>query len=123
VAGDPSLAPGGDAAATVQLMYTASGGFWAAGAIFFGLWLIPMGFVAARSGWMPRALGWVLMMGGVGYVVSAFVAVLLPDATALTTALTVPASVGEFWMVGYLLAVGVRSSAAPVAESGVNTQA
>ncbi|WP_062210023.1 DUF4386 domain-containing protein [Demequina oxidasica] len=111
VAGDPSLAPGGDSAATVQLMYTISGYFWAAGALFFGLWLIPMGFVAARSGWMPRALGLVLMVGGAGYVASAFTAALLPYATTLTDALTVPASIGEFWMIGYLLFVGVRSIA------------
>ena len=25
-----------------------------AGALFFGLWLIPMGWCVLRSGWMPR---------------------------------------------------------------------
>jgi hypothetical protein len=111
VAGDATLAPGGDAAATVQLMYTISGNFWTAGAIFFGLWLIPMGYVAKRSAWMPKTLGWILMISGVGYVASAFVGATLPDATVLNEVLTFPASVGEFWMIGYLLIVGVRSSA------------
>ncbi|WP_061963318.1 DUF4386 domain-containing protein [Demequina aurantiaca] len=111
VAGDPSLAPGGDTAATVQLMYTISGYFWGAGAIFFGLWLIPMGYAVKQSGLMPAALGWVLMVGGIGYIASGFSAALLPDLTALNNALTIPASIGEFWMIGYLILVGVRASA------------
>jgi len=111
VSGDAALAPAGDAAATVQLMYTLSSNFWAAGAIFFGLWLIPMGYVVVRTKWMPRALGWVLMVGGVGYVVSTFTAAILPDAPAVSDALIIPATVGEFWMIGYLIFVGVRPSA------------
>jgi hypothetical protein len=78
------------------------------GALFFGLWLIPMGWCVLRSGWMPRALGWILVGGGVGYVLSAFLRYLVPDAQVLTEALAYPASIGEFWMVGYLLIRGVR---------------
>lgn len=110
VALDPSLAPGGDAAATVQLLYTISDGFWAGGAIFFGLWLIPMGRAVLVSGWMPRVLGHILVVGGVGYVLSAFTAVLLPDLSAVAEVLTIPATIGEFWMLGYLLILGVRTS-------------
>jgi hypothetical protein len=103
-----ALDPVGDAAATVQLLYLVSGNLWGVGALFFGLWLIPMGWCVLRSGWMPRALGWVLVGGGVGYVLSAFVGYLVPGASILTGALVVPATVGEFWMVGYLLIRGVR---------------
>ena len=53
-----------------------------------------------------------LVGGGVGYVVSAFVSALAPGAGAVSSALTVPASVGEFWMIGYLLVRGVRRAAA-----------
>ena len=74
VALEDALAPGGDAAATAQLMYVVSGNFWAVGGLFFGLWLVPMGCVRAAVGWMPRPLGWLLVVGGVGYVLSAFVA-------------------------------------------------
>jgi uncharacterized protein DUF4386 len=105
VAGDPV----GDAAATVQMLYLVSGALWSAGALFFGLWLIPMGTCVLRSGWMPRVLGWVLVVGGVGYVLSGFVAVLVP--TIPSDWFTIPASVGEFWMIGYLLVRGVRRSA------------
>jgi hypothetical protein len=103
--------PIGDPAATVQLLYLISGNLWGVGAIFFGLWLVPMGWCVLRSAWMPRPLGWFLVVGGGGYVLSAFVAYLVPDTAAVAYALTVPASIGEFWMVGYLLILGVRRQA------------
>jgi Domain of unknown function (DUF4386) len=113
VAFDPALAPGGDAAATVQLMYETSGAFWGVGALFFGLWLIPMGYLVVVSRWMPRPLGWILMAGGVGYILSAFVVYLVPGASGwVELALTIPATAGEFWMIGYLLIKGVRSDMA-----------
>jgi hypothetical protein len=106
-----SVDPVGDAAANVQVLYLISDNLWGVGALFFGLWLIPMGWCVLRSGWMPRALGWILIGGGVGYVLSAFVRYLVPDAYVVTEALAYPASVGEFWMVGYLLIRGVRRRA------------
>jgi hypothetical protein len=106
-----ALDPVGDAAATVQLLYLISGNLWGVGALFFGLWLVPMGWCVLRSGRMPRALGWILIAGGAGYVLSAFVKYLVPGASALADALVVPATVGEFWMVGYLLIRGMRRAA------------
>jgi hypothetical protein len=78
------------------------------GALFFGLWLIPMGWLALRSAFMPRALGWILLGGGFGYLLSAYTTYLLPDVAGLTDVLTVPATIGELWMIGYLLIKGVR---------------
>jgi hypothetical protein len=37
--------------------------------IFFGLWLMPLGYLAYRSGMFPGALGVVLIVGGTSYVV------------------------------------------------------
>lgn len=106
-----SADPVGDAAATVQVLYLGSLNMWGVGALFFGLWLIPMGWCVLRSGWMPRVLGWLLVVGGVGYVLSPFVLYLARDAQALFDAMAYPASIGEFWMVGYLLICGVRRQA------------
>jgi hypothetical protein len=111
--------PVGDAAANVQVLYLVSGSLWGVGALFFGLWLIPMGWCVLRSGWMPRVLGWILVGGGVGYVLSAFIRYLVPDAFVVAEALAMPASVGEFWMVGYLLVRGVRRSVAEQAPPAV----
>jgi len=113
VAGDAALAPGGDQAATVQLLYELNGVAWDIGGIFFGLWLVPMGFVVVTSRSMPVALGWVLMAGGVAYVISSYLAQLAPDApAAIGSLLTGIATVGEFWMIGYLLLFGVRAPTA-----------
>jgi hypothetical protein len=115
VAGDAGLAPGGDAAATVQLLYELSGHAWGVGALFFGLWLIPMGYVALTSGRMPVWLGRTLIVGGGGYVLSSLLSYGVADApTWLVDGLTYLASVGEFWMIGYLLIVGIRQTGAGV---------
>ncbi|HMO10213.1 MAG TPA: DUF4386 family protein, partial [Actinotalea sp.] len=74
---------------------------------------IPMGHAARTSGRMPAVLGWLLVGGGAGYVLSAFVDLGVAGAPAwLVDGLTLPATVGEFWMIGYLLAVGVRRTGA-----------
>ncbi|MEV4141181.1 DUF4386 domain-containing protein [Dactylosporangium sp. NPDC049742] len=104
--------------AQVQLLYLVSGALWSAGGIFFGLWLIPMGWCVLRSGWMPRALGWVLVAGGAGYVLAAFSEHAVPAAADL---LVLPATVGELWMVGYLIVRGVRRTA-PQPEAQLQPQ-
>src|SRR5581483_1890489 len=85
-----------------------SGHLWDAAGLFFGLWLVPMGSLAARSGWLPRPLGRLLIVGGVGYVVSAFLSSMFGSGDTLGQVLTLPATAGEVWIVGYLLAAGVR---------------
>jgi hypothetical protein len=110
VAGDAALAPSGDQAAAVQLLYELNGAMWDIGGLFFGLWLFPMGYVVVNSRVMPAALGWVLMVGGAAYVISTYLTQLVPDApTALGASLIGVATIGEFWMIGYLLIFGVRA--------------
>ena len=76
---------------------------WLTGGLFFGLWLIPMGWLAVRSGSMPRVLGWTLVGGGIGYVLSTYAQALLPDTSWPADVLLVPATIAELWMIGYLL--------------------
>ncbi len=115
---DPGIGLGEATAGTAQLMYELSSAAWSSGGLFFGLWLIPMGYVVLVSGWMPRLLGYILVFGGIGYVLSAF-APLLPAAYSGTAemALALLATVGELWMIGYLLTFGVRSSAGETEDS------
>lgn len=91
-----------------QLLYLLSENMWGVGSLFFGLWLLPMGQLVLRSGWAPRALGWILVAGGIGYVLSAFLGYLLPEVAVLQPVLVVPATIGEFWMIGWLLLTGWR---------------
>jgi hypothetical protein len=114
-----------DAASTgdALLLYELSTAILGLAGMFFGLWLIPMGWLADRSGYMPRPLGWILIGGGVGYVLSVFVASLVADAGGIVYALTIPATIGELWMVGYLLTKGVadRSTAGGRPAAGRET--
>lgn len=111
VAGDAALAPGGDQAATVQLLYQLNDATWNLGGLFFGLWLIPMGYVVAKYRVMPAALGWVLMVGGVAYIVATYNTMIVPDASeAISLVLTGVATIGEFWIIGYLLILGIRKA-------------
>lgn len=80
---------------------------WGVGSLFFGLWLIPMGYIVTSSQRMPIWLGRILMLGGVGYIASAFITY-MGVKEAWVGYLTIPASVGEFWIIGYLLIYGMR---------------
>ena len=92
--------------------------------IFFGLWLAPMGYLAYKSGWFPKALGVMLIVGCGCYLVDMLAAFLVPDfGKTIHGFVTIPSAIAEIWMVGYLLAIGVKigaapDSAAPAAESG-----
>jgi len=105
-ADDTSLA-GADPAATVQLLYVASEHLWGVAGMFFGLWLLPMGWLVVRSRWLPKPLGWILVAGGVGYLVSAFASYLFADADLISELLLIPSTIGELWIIGYLIIVGV----------------
>lgn len=80
---------------------------WGVGSLFFGLWLIPMGYVVISSGRMPVWLGRTLIIGGIGYILSTFIKYGGVDNSYLDL-LVVPATIGEFWMIGYLLIYGIR---------------
>ena len=78
--------------------------------IFFGLWLAPMGYLAYKSGMFPKALGVVLIVGGVSYLVDMPVAFLAPDLSEqIHGFLAIPPAIAEIWMVGYLLIIGVKT--------------
>ncbi len=47
--------------------------------IFWGLWLFPMGYLVFKSGFLPRILGILLMIGCFGYLIDSFAAFLVPE--------------------------------------------
>ena len=78
--------------------------------IFFGLWLFPLGLLAYRSAMFPRPLGVLLMFGTICYLVDVLLQFLAPEFAAASSALIlVPATIGEVWMLGYLLIKGVKT--------------
>ncbi len=109
VATEPAhAAAGGDALVLVLLDLHRYG--YVLGGVFFGLWLLPMGYVAWRSGRFPTVLGVLIIVGGVAWVADPLIVFALPDApAALRTIVEVPTTVAEFGLMLYLLVRGVRS--------------
>ncbi len=96
-----------DKLVAIELLTTLISNAWGVGALFFGLWLMPMGYVITSSKRMPVWLGRTLILGGIGYVISVFFKY-AGISGSWVGALTLPATVGEFWMIGYLLIFGIR---------------
>jgi len=77
--------------------------------IFFGLWLLPMGYLAYKSGMFPKALGVMLIVACACYLVDMLALFLVPDfGENISTFLVIPPVIAEVWMVGYLLVKGVK---------------
>jgi hypothetical protein len=78
--------------------------------IFFGLWLVPLGYLAYKSGLFPKALGVVLIVGGACYLVDMLAAFLVPDlGQKIHTFVVIPSAIAEISMVVYLLVFGVKT--------------
>ena len=78
--------------------------------VFFGLWLAPLGYLAYKSGLFPKALGVILVVATVSYLLIVVLAFLLPDVgKQIHVFLIIAPVISEIWMVFYLLVVGVRS--------------
>lgn len=103
-----ALHAAGSDASTAYTLFDLHESMWMVSSLFFGLWLLPMAY-AARKTKMPYGLAFFLMLGGVGYVLATFTGIVLPNNTALTEALPMPATIGEFWMIGYLLIKPIKA--------------
>jgi Domain of unknown function (DUF4386) len=78
--------------------------------LFWGLWLLPFGYLVLKSGFLPKIFGILLMLGCLGYVVDVFGDLLVPGYadTAISRFVLLPASVGEIGTCLWLLIVGAR---------------
>jgi len=77
--------------------------------IFFGLWLVPLGYLVFKSEMFPKALGGVLVLGGVCYLIDMLGLFLIPGTGKMFSGfLVIPPTVAEIWMLGYLLVIGVK---------------
>lgn len=50
--------------------------------IFWGLWLIPFGILIVKSGFLPKFIGYLLIAGGITYILDATVFVLLGEVSS-----------------------------------------
>lgn len=91
----------------IELLSSLITNAWGVGGLFFGLWLIPLGYIITSTRRMPIWLGRTLIAGGIGYLISTTINYIGIE-SPLSGYLTIPATVGEFWMIGYLLIFGIR---------------
>ena len=78
-------------------------------AMFWGLWLLPFGWLVIKSEFIPKILGILLIIGGCSYIVDSSLAILFPNFRHLISSfLLLPLSVGELSMVVWLLVKGVK---------------
>jgi len=89
--------------------------------IFFGVHLLLLGALIARSGYMPRAIGWLAGLAGLAYVGDGFGTILLGSygdhAGAVSAVVVVTALVGEGALMLWLMIWGVRKASFPGATA------
>jgi hypothetical protein len=78
--------------------------------LFWGLWLLPFGYLVLKSGFLPKLLGLLLVLGCLGYMVNVFGELLVPhySDTLVSNYAGLPAAVGEIGTCLWLLLVGAR---------------
>ena len=86
---------------------------------FWGLWLIPFGLLAWQSGFLPKVLGVLLVLGSVGYLLKSVADVLMPGNGFLSSTVSIciiVSTIAEVAMVLWLLIFGRKEAAqqAPV---------
>jgi len=82
-------------------------GFDVAG-VFWGLWLFPLGLLVYRSGFIPRILGILLMIGCFAYLANSFTALVLPQYEAGISRWMSPIQLVEILFMLWLLIVGAK---------------
>ncbi len=104
-----ALGAGGSNALVLMSLDTQNYGLSIA-SVFYGLWLVPLGYLAYKSGMFPKALGVALITVCVCYHAKLLAAFLAPDLwTVIQGYVSIPIWVFELWMVLYLLLIGVRT--------------
>jgi hypothetical protein len=92
-------------------------GFDVAG-IFWGLWLFPLGLLVYRSGFLPRFLGVLLVLGGFYFLVNSLASLVLPRYEAIVSRWTSPLQFGEVLFMFWLLIKGAKPLGVPAAAVG-----
>lgn len=77
--------------------------------IFWGLWLLPFGFLVVKSGFIPRILGVMLIVACFGYLAGCFTFLLFPHlGKTVFSFATIPSAIAEISIILWLLIKGAR---------------
>ena len=107
VATQPQFAAIGSPAVVLLLLDLHRVGYLVA-QIFFGLYLLPLGYLVYRSGYLPRTLGLVLIAGSAGYIAGVAVSfAAMGFETSVATYFGLAGGVAELIFLLWLLVRGV----------------
>jgi hypothetical protein len=78
--------------------------------VFFALWLVPLGLLVYKSGFLPRVIGVLLVIGGCGLFLEVFIYFLLPGYSIVNNILLIPQTLSEFVFLLWVLIRGINES-------------
>jgi hypothetical protein len=81
--------------------------------VFWSLWLVPFGVLVMRSGFLPRALGVLLLAGATGAMIGAVTSVLPTLSSGPVDMIGQVLALGELPIIVWLVFPGARESRAP----------
>ena len=84
--------------------------------VFAGLWLLPLGALVIKSGFLPKFLGWWLVVAGVSWLAQSLTPIVLPQYADIVDNIGFPFGLGEIAFLLWLLVMGAKERVAtPVA--------
>lgn len=76
--------------------------------LFWGLWLLPFGLLTYKSRFIPKIFGVLLIVACVGYVLSSFMSIVMPQQKAMISTVLTILTLGELPIILWLLIVGAQ---------------
>ncbi len=84
--------------------------------IFWGLWLFPLGLLVYRSGFIPRVLGILLMVGCFAYLANSFTSLVMPEFADAVARWANPIQLVEMVFTAWLLIMGATPKREPALD-------
>lgn len=82
------------------------------GQIFFALWVLPLGLLIRRSGFMPKVFGVLFVLETICGLLAVIVHFMAPSQT-IETVLLLPGTIAELTFMPYLLIAGIKKQNTP----------
>jgi|SRR5271157_2643 len=76
--------------------------------LFYGIWLLPLGYLVFKSGFLPRTLGVLLIIDFFGVLIWFFQYFLFPGYTVISYPGLIASAIAEFSLTLWLLIMGAR---------------
>jgi hypothetical protein len=108
VATDPTLAAIASDELVLLLLDLHAHGYALAG-IFFGLWLLPVGYSGYRSGLLPKVLSVLVVIAGGAWISETLMGFSFPDMPGFVQEILKTPRIVEVGLMAYLLTKGVRT--------------